>query len=54
MVRYVIDMPVGQYNNGMIFGINKDLWEDMSAENKEAIVTIEPSGSVHVYTGHCG
>ena len=25
-----------------------------NAENKEAIVTIEPSGSVHVYTGHCG
>lgn len=42
VVRYVVDMPVGQYNNGMIFGVNQDLWAEMSEENKNAILDSLP------------
>ena len=36
-VGYVLDLPVGQYNNGMVFGINADLWNDLGDEERAAI-----------------
>lgn len=36
-VDYVLDLPVGQYNNGMVFGVNADLWSDLSDEDRVAI-----------------
>ncbi len=36
-VGYVLDLPVGQYNNGMVFGVNTGLWDDMSDEQRAAI-----------------
>lgn len=43
VVRYVIDMPVGQYNNGLVFGVNTGFWADLSDENKQAILSSLPT-----------
>ena len=36
-VGYVVDLPVGQYNNGLVFGMNADVWNDLSDEGRAAI-----------------
>ena len=36
-VGYVLDLPVGQYNNGLVFGVNTGLWNDLSEEDRATI-----------------
>lgn len=43
VVRYVVDIPVGQYNNGLVFGVNPDFWADLADEDKTAIVSSLPT-----------
>lgn len=43
VVRYVVDLPVGQYNNGLIFGANPDFWASLSDEDRKAIVSSLPT-----------
>ena len=37
VVEYVLDLPVGQYNNGLVFGVNSDLWNDLGEDDRAAI-----------------
>lgn len=41
-VTYVVDLPLGQVNNGLAFGINKGVWEDLSAEEQDILVNNLP------------
>ncbi|MBO6639303.1 MAG: TRAP transporter substrate-binding protein DctP [Roseitalea sp.] len=43
VVDYVLDMPVGQYNNGLILAFNKDRWEDLPDAHREAISASVPA-----------
>ena len=49
VVEFVVDMPLGQYNNGLTLGVNSQVWENIGADGQEAIlkalpVLIETSG----------
>ncbi|MYK33019.1 MAG: hypothetical protein F4051_15325 [Boseongicola sp. SB0670_bin_30] len=37
VVGHVVDLPVGQYNNGLVFGVNAGFWGDLSDEDRATI-----------------
>ena len=43
VVGFVVDLPVGQYNNGLVFGVNAGLWGDLSDEDRSAITGSLPT-----------
>ncbi len=36
-VGYVLDLPVGQYNNGNVFAMSTEVWDGLGADDKAAI-----------------
>lgn len=43
VVKYVLELPFGQYNNGLIFAANEDFWNDIPDEDRKAIVQSLPT-----------
>jgi TRAP-type C4-dicarboxylate transport system permease small subunit len=42
VAKYVVDRPLGQYNNGSVLTINQGVWKGLSAEHKRAILEDMP------------
>jgi TRAP-type C4-dicarboxylate transport system substrate-binding protein len=42
VAKYVVDRPLGQYNNGSVLTINQGVWKDLSAEHKRAVLENMP------------
>jgi TRAP-type C4-dicarboxylate transport system substrate-binding protein len=38
VAKYVVDMPLGQYNNGSIMAINRDVWKGLTADQRKAFM----------------
>ncbi len=43
VVEYIVDLPVGQYNNGLVFGISEDVWQDMDAADRQIVLDALPT-----------
>lgn len=37
-VGYIVDLPVGQYNNGLVFGMNQDVWNEVLSDAERAAI----------------
>ncbi|MBV7392640.1 hypothetical protein [Mameliella sediminis] len=37
-VGYVLDLPMGQYNNGLVFGVNEEIWNDDLDDDARAAI----------------
>lgn len=38
VAKYVVDHPLGQYNNGSIMAINRDVWKGLPADQRKAFM----------------
>ncbi|MXW93627.1 MAG: hypothetical protein F4114_06040 [Rhodospirillaceae bacterium] len=43
VVKYVVDVSMGQYNNGLVFGVNTAFWKKLNAADRAAIVGALPT-----------
>ena len=42
-VEYIVDLPVGQYNNGMVFGVSQGFWDDLGDDDRAVIIDSLPT-----------
>lgn len=42
-VSYVVDFPVGQFNNGMVMTVSNDVWEDLDQSERDAMTASLPT-----------
>ncbi len=48
VVDYVLDVPIGLYLGSSVFTVNRDLWNEMSAEDKKAMLEAAAKGHAYV------